>query len=83
MFLYLKRSTNACVSKKTHPNFKVDECFKYFNKVSLEAYNPGEFIATDDQDQIFSGKGNVVVRHKFKKEGDRYFMDSVCERGTH
>ena len=34
--------------KKTYPNFKVDEFFKHFNEVSLEAYDPGEFLVIDE-----------------------------------
>ena len=34
--------------KKTHPNFKVDQFFKHFNEVSLEACGTRENLEIDE-----------------------------------
>ena len=60
-----------------HPNYKADEFLSHFNTFSLEA---GENLSVDEKDQQFEGRGEGTVRGKHKKEGDRCFMDSTCER---
>ena len=72
---------DAMFHKKTQPNYKVDEFFAHFNEVSLSACDPSMNLSTDEQDQRFAGKGAGTVRCKFKREGDGYFVDSMCERG--
>ena len=37
-------------SKKTNPNYKVDEFFKHFNEVSLDACDLDMNLAIDEQD---------------------------------
>ena len=68
-------------SKRTQPNYKVDEFFSHFNEASLAACDPGLNLSTDEQDQRLTGKGEGTVRCKFKREGDGYFMNSTYERG--
>ena len=55
--------------KKQQPNYKVDEFFSHFNEVSLAAYDPGENLSTDKQNQRFTGIGEGTIHYKFKREG--------------
>jgi len=67
--------------KSVQPNFKVDSFFAHINDVSLEAWLPGPQLSVDEQVQRFTGKGSGTRRCKFKREGDGFFMDTVCDSG--
>ena len=68
-------------SKSTQPNFKVDSFFAYINDISLEAWLPGPQLSVDEQVQHFTGRGSGTRCCKFKREGDGFFMDSICNSG--
>ena len=48
------------------------------NQSSLSAWLLGPRLAVDEQVQRFTSRGSSIVRRKFKKEGDGFFVDSFC-----
>ena len=68
-------------SESAQPNFKVDSFFSHVNDASLEAWLPGPQLSIDEQVQRFTGRGSGTRRYEFKREGDGFFMDSICDSG--
>jgi hypothetical protein len=68
-------------SKKTHPNFKVDPFLAHIQSVSMEAWDMGRNISCNEQTIGF--KGNHVAKQRicYKREGDGFLADTLCESG--
>ena len=67
--------------KTAQPNFKVDTFFQHVNQFSLEAWDPSPSLAVDEQVQMFTGRGSGTRRCNFKREGDGFFIDALCDDG--
>ena len=63
------------------PNHKIDPLLKHANKVSMAAWLPGRDLAVDEMTQGFQGHHRDKLRIKYKKEGDGFQCDSICDRG--
>ena len=65
--------------KTVQPNFKVDTFFDRVSKFSLEAWDPSPYLAVDEQVQRFVGRRSATRRCNFKREGDVFFIDALCD----
>jgi hypothetical protein len=68
-------------SRKTHPNHKVDNFLSHVNRVSMEAWDMGRSVSCDEQTIGFQGRHQDKPRISYKKEGDGFQADCICENG--
>ena len=71
----------AIPNRKEHPMFKVQPILSQFEQTSLLAWVLGETLSGDEQTQHFQGKHPDKIKIKFKKEGDGFQIDAICEDG--
>jgi ribosomal protein L37AE/L43A len=71
----------AIPSRKTHPNFKVDEYFRHLQIIFRYAWMPGRDLSGDEQTMGFKGKHADKLRITYKKEGDGFQCDCICDDG--
>ena len=68
-------------SRKRAPNHKVDHFFFHLIQVSTKAFEPVCNISSDKQDASFQGHHEDKQRVTFKRAGDGFLIDSLCEYG--
>ena len=68
-------------SKKTHPNFKVNEYFQHIQTIFCYCWMPGRDLSTDDQKMGFKGQHDENLRITYKKEGDGFQCDCIADNG--
>jgi hypothetical protein len=68
-------------SRKTHPNHKIDNFLSHVNRVSMEAWDMGRSVSCDEQTIGFQGRHQDKQRISYKKEGDGFQADCICENG--
>ena len=68
-------------SKKSHPNFKVDNFLRHIDTSSREGWLLGENVSIDEQTIGFQGRHADKQRITYKKEGDGFQCDAVCDSG--
>jgi len=66
-------------SKKTHPNHKINNFLSHVNCVSMEAWDVGKHLSCDEQTIGFQGRHQDKQRISYKKEGDGFQVDCICE----
>lgn len=71
----------AIPSRKTHPNFKVDEYFRHLQIIFRYAWMPGRDLSGDEQTMGFKGKHADKLRITYKKEGDGFQCDCIADDG--
>jgi len=69
-------------SKKTHPNHKIDNFLSHVNHVSMEARDVGKHLSCDEQTIGFQGRHQDKQRIRYKKVGDGFQADCICENGN-
>ena len=67
--------------RATHPNHKVDDMFAHMQEVFIDSYDVGRDISGDEQDSPFQGKHADKQQVNYKKAGDGFLIDSICEDG--
>jgi hypothetical protein len=67
--------------RKTHPNFKVDLFLTHMQKVSIEAWDCGQHLSGDEQTIGFKGNHCDKQRVSYKREGDGFLADAICDSG--
>lgn len=67
--------------RKTAPNHKVDHFFSHMLEVFSDSYDVGKDISGVEQDSPFQGKHQDKQRVNYKKAGDGFMIDSICEDG--
>ena len=73
----------ATPSRKTHPNFKVDKYFCHLQVLFRYAWMSARDLSGDKQTIGFKGKRADKLRITYKKEGDGFQCDCICnERYT-
>jgi hypothetical protein len=77
----MSRSNATNSIKKTHPNHKIDNFLGHINRVSMEAWDLGKHISCDEQTIGFQGRHQDKQRISYKKEGDGFQADCICENG--
>ena len=68
-------------SRKVAPNHKVDPLLLHMQIMFLDCWDPGPHIAGDEQDAGFQGRHPDKQRVTFKKEGDGFLIDALCDNG--
>jgi hypothetical protein len=71
----------AIPSRKTHPNFKIDEVLRHFQTVFRYAWLPGRDLSGDQQTIGFKGHHKDKLRISYKKEGDGFQCDCLADAG--
>jgi hypothetical protein len=67
--------------RKTHPNHKIDNFLSHVNRVSMEAWGMGRSVSCDEQTIGFQGRHQDKQRISYKKQGDGFQADCICENG--
>ena len=67
--------------KSTHPNHKVNSFMRHVQEVSIEGWLLGRDISCDEQTWGFKGKHKDKLRITYKKEGDGFQCDAICDDG--
>lgn len=68
-------------SRKTHPNWKIDPFLKHVQEVSRAGWLLARYFSLDEQTAGFKGRHVDKKRITYKKEGDGFQMDAICDRG--
>ena len=68
-------------SRASHPNWKVDPFLKHVQEVSRVGWHLSKIISIDEQTAGFKGRHPDKRRITYKKEGDGFQMDAICDRG--
>jgi hypothetical protein len=68
-------------SKKSHPNHKIDKFLSHINRMSMMAWDMGSHASCDEQLIGFQGHCQDKMRIKYKKEGDGFQAECICENG--
>ena len=69
-------------SRKTHPNFKVDEFLRHLQLIFRYAWLPGRDLSGDEQTMGFKGQHADKLRINYKKEGDGFQADCLADDGS-
>ncbi len=67
-------------SRKTHPNFKVDEFLRHLQLIFRYAWLPGQDISGDKQTMEFKGQ-HAQATITYKKESDGFQADCLADDG--
>ena len=68
-------------NRKLAPNHKVDPLLLRMLKVFSECWESGPNVAGDEQDAGFKGNHPDKQRVSYKKEGDGFLIDALCDDG--
>ena len=63
------------------PNWKVEPLLDHMNAVNKRAWKPGPDLSVDEMTMRFKGKHKDKRRITYKKEGDGFQADALCEDG--
>jgi hypothetical protein len=72
---------NPKEKQKTDPLWKVRMLIDELNKQSKDMWIPGKWVAIDEQTIGFQGASSMKLRISYKREGDGFQCDAVCDRG--
>lgn len=80
-FFHAKIPWKQHLQKKNHPNFKINSFLAHVQSVLIEAWELGRNISVDEQTNGF--KGNHVDKQQinYKREGDGFLADTLCQSG--
>ena len=68
-------------SAEADPLWKVRLLLKQLNKQSMAMWIPGKHVSVDEQTIAFKGRSSMKLRISYKKEGDGFQCDAICDRG--
>jgi hypothetical protein len=68
-------------SKNTHPNFMVDLFLAHMQKVSIESWDFRQHLSCDEQSIGFKGNYCDKQRVSYKRKGDGFLTDAICDSG--
>ncbi len=72
---------NPKESQRANPLWKVQTLIDELNEQASRMWVPGKFVAIDEQTIGFQGSSGLKVRITYKREGDGFQYDAVCDRG--
>ncbi len=71
---------NPKESQRVSPQWKVQTLIDELNKQASRMWVPGKFVAIDEQTIGFQGLPGLMVRITYKREGDGFQCDAICDR---
>ena len=72
---------NPKEKQKEDPLWKIRKLVDHLNKQCKDMWVPGKFLAIDEQTIGFQGASGMKLRISYKREGDGFQCDAVCDRG--
>jgi hypothetical protein len=66
---------------KSNPLWKVQRLLDELNDSASEMWIPGKWLSIDEQTLGFQGRSALKLRISYKKEGDGFQCDAVCDNG--
>ena len=72
---------NANTEKEKNPLWKVQSLLDELNHQAKKMWLPGKWVSIDEQTLGFKGKSGMKLRISYKREGDGFQCDAVCDRG--
>jgi hypothetical protein len=63
------------------PLYKVRLLLRHLNKQSMAMWITGKHLSVDEQTIGFKGSSSMSLRISYKKEGDGFQCDTICNRG--
>ena len=80
-FTFQDYRDNPKLKQKTDPLWKVRRLIDHLNKRCAAMWIPGKFLAIDEQTIGFQGVSGLKLRISYKREGDGFQCDAVCDGG--
>jgi hypothetical protein len=68
-------------SQQANPLWKVQTLIDELNEQASCMWLPGKFVAIDEQTIGFQGASGLNVRITYKREGDGFQCEAICDRG--
>ena len=68
-------------AKEQNPLFKVQPLLDELNYQARKMWRTGKFVSIDEQTLGFKGKSSLKLRISYKREGDGFQCDALCDRG--
>jgi len=72
---------NPREQQQKNPLWKVQILINELNKLAKDMWAPGIFVAIDEQTIGFQGQSGMKLRISYKREGDGFQCDAVCDSG--
>jgi hypothetical protein len=72
---------NPKEKQKTDPLWKVRMLIDELNKQAKDMWIPGKWVAIDEQTIGFQGASSMKLRISYKREGDGFQCNAVCDPG--
>ena len=72
---------NPKEEQKKNPLWKVERLLAHLNKRCRDMWIPGKWVAIDEQTLGFQGASGMKLRISYKREGDGFQCDAVCDAG--
>ena len=75
---------NPCIQtppREDFPNWKVRPLISWINYAGPLIYKPGRSVSVDEMTMRFKGKHRDKLRITYKKEGDGFQADALCDDG--
>ena len=72
---------NPREQQRKNPLWKVQHLIDELNKQAKDMWVPGIFVAIDEQTIGFQGQSGMKLRISYKREGDGFQCDAICDSG--
>jgi hypothetical protein len=72
---------NPREQQRKNPLWKVQRLIDELNKQAKDMWVPGIFVAIDEQTIGFQGQSGMKLRISYKREGDGFQCDAICDSG--
>jgi hypothetical protein len=72
---------NPKEEQKKNPLWKVERLLAHLNKRCQDMWIPGKWVAIDEQTLGFQGASGMKLRISYKREGDLFQCDAICDAG--
>ena len=72
---------NPKEKQKADPLWKVERLLQHLNKRCRDMWVPGKWLAIDEQTLGFQGASGMKLRISYKREGDGFQCDAICDAG--
>ena len=69
------------IPPQNSPNRKIEEFLKWIKRLSNKAWGLAKIISVDEQTTGFQGRHPRKFRITYKKEGDGFQWDALCDDG--